>query len=179
MTGIQIDSIVEDRLPGKEEAWLVFSACVFPIHAWVTIVFLYNLPSLILKANIWQIFGVLAYALVFALFESLLLFVFLVLLGAVLPRRLFRERFALLGTLLALIIPAFTLLLNTHFMQESTWAWIPVLSLAGAGIFVSLRYPENSSRQHALAGRFTLIASLYLIFDLLALVILVVMVILQ
>ena len=78
-----------------------------------------------------------------------------------------------------LIIPAFALLLNTHFMQESTWAWIPVLSLAGAGIFASLRYPEHGSRQHALAGRFTLIASLYLIFDLLALVILVVMVILQ
>ena len=152
---------------------LVMSACIFPIHIWVTIVYLYNFPSLILKANIWQILGVLAYTLVFAFIESLLLFGFLALAAAFLPRMLFRERFVYMGTLLALIIPGFALLVNTQFMQESSWAWIPVIGLTGAGLIASLRRPVDGARQIALAERFTLISSLYFILDLLSLLFLV------
>ena len=152
---------------------LVMSACIFPIHIWITIVYLYNFPSLILKANIWQILGVLAYTLVFAFIESLLLFGFLALAAAFLPRMLFRERFVYMGTLLALIIPGFALLVNTQFMQESSWAWIPVIGLTGAGLIASLRRPVDGARQIALAERFTLISSLYFILDLLSLLFLV------
>lgn len=152
---------------------LVMSACIFPIHIWVTIVYLYNFPSLILKANIWQILGVLAYTLVFAFIESLLLFGFLALAAAFLPRTLFRERFVYMGTLLALIIPGFALLVNTQFMQESSWAWIPVIGLTGAGLIASLRRPVDGARQIALAERFSLISSLYFILDLLSLLFLV------
>ena len=173
MTGIRIFSSIKDRFPNRKEALLVMSACIFPIHFWVTIVFLYNFPSLILKANIWQILGVLAYTLVFALFESLLLFGFLALLAAVLPRRFFKERFVYLGTFLALVIAGFALLVNTQFMQESSWAWIPVIGLTGAGLFASLRRPVGDIRQTALAERFSLIASLYFILDIFALVFLV------
>ena len=168
MTGIKIFSSIEDRFPSKKEAWLVFSACIFPIHIWITIVFLYNFPSLILKANLVQILGVLSYTLVFAVFESMVLFGFLVLLAAVLPRRFFRERFVFLGTLLALIIAGLALLVNTQFMQAASWAWIPVIGLTGAGLLTSMRRPVEGSRQTALAERFTLMASLYLILDLLA-----------
>ena len=152
---------------------LVMSACIFPIHIWVTIVYLYNFPSLILKANIWQILGVLAYTLVFAFIESLLLFGFLALAAAFLPRMLFRERFVYMGALLALIIPGFALLVNAQFMQESSWAWIPVIGLTGAGLIASLRRPVDGARQIALAERFTLISSLYFILDLLSLLFLV------
>lgn len=169
MTGIQIFASIEDRLPSKKEALLVFSACIFPIHIWITIVFLYNFPSLLLKANTWQIIGVLAYALVFALIESLLLFGFLVLLAGVLPRSFFRERFVYLGTLLALVIAVFALLINTQFMQESSWAWIPVIGVVGAGLFATFRRPVDDSRRTALAERFTPIATLYFILDVLAL----------
>ncbi|MBK5108341.1 MAG: hypothetical protein JJE12_09420 [Anaerolineales bacterium] len=173
MTGIKIFSSIEDRFPSRKEALLVMSACIFPIHIWITIVFLYNFPSLILRANIWQILGVLAFALIFAFFESLVLFGFLVLLAALLPRRFFRERFVYLGTLLALVIPGFALLVNTQFMHESSWAWIPVIGLTAAGLFASLRRPVDDSRQTVLAERFTLISSLYFVLDMLALLYLV------
>jgi len=169
MAEIQFPDSLRDRFPSKKEAWLVFSACIFALQVWSTIVFLYNFPSLILKANIWQIISVLGFTLVFAFLESLLLFGFLVLLAAVLPRKLFRERFVYLGARMALGITAFALLLNTQFMQQSTWAWIPVIGLTGAGLFVSLRRPVEENRQNALAERFTLLAALYILLDVLAL----------
>jgi hypothetical protein len=169
MTETQISSALWARFPTKQEALLVFSACIFPIHIWTTIVFLYNFPSLILKANLWQILGVLAYALVFALFESLLLFGFLVLLAAILPREAFMGRFVPVGTLLALVITGVALLVNTQFMQKNSWAWLPVLAVIVFGLFASLRRPAEGSPMTLLAERFTLIASLYILLDLLAL----------
>lgn len=145
------------------------SACIFPIHIWTTIVFLYNFPSLILKANLWQILGVLAYALVFALFESLLLFGFLVLLAAMLPRKAFLQRFVPMGTLLALVITGLALLVNTQFMRENPWGWLPVLAGIVFGLLASLHQPADGSFLSRLAERFTLIASLYILLDLSAL----------
>lgn len=145
------------------------SACIFPIHIWTTIVFLYNFPSLILKANLWQILGVLAYALVFALFESLLLFGFLVLLAAMLPRKAFLQRFVPMGTLLALVISGLALLVNTQFMRENPWGWLPVLAGIVFGLLASLHQPADGSFLSRLAERFTLIASLYILLDLSAL----------
>ena len=169
MTEMRFLDSIRHRFPTQQEAWLVFSACIFPLHIWVTIVFLYNFPSLILKANLVQILGVLSYALVFAFFESLLLFGFLVLLAAVLPPSFLRVRFVYLGTIIALVIAGLALLVNTRFMQDSAWAWIPIIGLTGAGLYTSLRRPVDSCRQRALAERFTLMASLYIILDLLAL----------
>jgi hypothetical protein len=102
------DSLI-DRLPDKNDAWLVFSACIFAIHMWSTIVFLYNFPSLIPKASIWQIISVLGFALVFAL------------------------------------------RLNTQFIQQTTWAWVPVIGLSAPGLFATLRSPVEKNRQNALA----------------------------
>ena len=169
MAESQFTDSARERFPNKREAWLVFSVCVFAIHVWSTIVFLYNFPSLILKANIWQIISVLGFALVFAFLESLLLFGFLVLLAAVLPQKLFRERFVYLGARMALGITVFALLLNTQFMQDAAWAWIPVIGLSGAGLFATLRRPLEENRQYALADRFTLTAGLYLLLDVFAL----------
>jgi hypothetical protein len=169
MTATQFSNFAASRFPGKQDAWLVFSACIFPIHIWITIVFLYNFPSLILKANLLQIMSVLSYSLVFALLESLILFGILVLLAAILPKRLFRERFVILGSLLALVIVGLALLLNTRFMQESTWAWIPVLGFTGAGVYATVRRAVDADRENSLAERFTIIAAIYIILDLLAL----------
>ncbi|MFL7892654.1 MAG: hypothetical protein ACK2UM_05020 [Anaerolineales bacterium] len=169
MTETLISNAFWARLPTKQEALLVCSACIFPIHIWTTIVFLYNFPSLILKANLWQILGVLAYALVFALFESLLLFGFLVLLAAMLPRKAFLQRFVPMGTLLALVITGLALLVNTQFMRENPWGWLPVLAGIVFGLLASLHQPADGSFLSRLAERFTLIASLYILLDLSAL----------
>jgi len=169
MAGIQIYKPITQRFPSKGNALLVFSACIFPIHTWITIVFLYNFPSLILRANIWQIVGVLAYSLVFALIESTFLFGFLTLLAVLLPHRIFKFRFVQIGTFLALVITGFALLLNTQFMQQSSWVWLPVIGATVVGLFAVLLRPIKKSRTKALAERFMLISSLYFALDLVAL----------
>jgi hypothetical protein len=170
MTEIHYPGSFLDRFPSRHEVLLVFAACIFPIHAWTTIVFLYNFPSLILKANLWQILGVFAYALIFALLESLLLLGVFVLLAVILPTKVFRERFVYLGTILALVIPGLALLANTQFMQDAPWAWLPLLGVTGTGLIASFRRQVDDSRQAALANRFTLIGGLFFCLDMAAMV---------
>lgn len=54
-------------------------------------------------------------------------------------------------------------------MQDATRVWIPVIGLCGAGLFATRRRPVEESRQNKLAERFTMIAALYLLLDVLAL----------
>lgn len=165
--------MIVQRLPAKRDAWLVFSACIFPLHIWATIVFLYNFPSLILKANIWEIAGVLAYMLVFALLESFFLFIFLVLLSAILPSRLFRERFVYLGSILPILIAFIALSLNTRLVEDQLWIMVPILVAVGLVFIFFYRRSTEDSRQRAFAERLTLLAGLYFVMDLVCFVYLV------
>ena len=97
------------------------------------------------------------------------LFGFLVLLAAMLPRKAFLQRFVPMGTLLALVITGLALLVNTQFMRENPWGWLPVLAGIVFGLLASLHQPADGSFLSRLAERFTLIASLYILLDLSAL----------
>jgi hypothetical protein len=55
--------------------WKLFLVCIFPIHAWAILMVLLDFEWIGNRSNILDSFGVAAYALVFALFESLLLFI--------------------------------------------------------------------------------------------------------
>ncbi len=144
----------------------MFSACIFPFHIWITTVFLYNFPSLILKANVRQILGVLATVLVFALIESLCLFVFLVFLAVVLPKKYLRDRFVQLGSLLAMILAGLALLVNTQIVQETSWILLPILVAISVYLIIIQRRPIDRTRQSAFAERFTLLSGLYFFLDL-------------
>jgi hypothetical protein len=136
----------------------------------MTIVFLYNIGSLLLKANIWQMLGVLAYMFSTAFFESFFLFGILILLSIMLPRRIFGERFVYLGTSLALIITGMVLIINTPIILEMTWI-MPLL----AGIFLIyiiyiLLLPADKIQKSALAERLTVISSIYVFIDIICII---------
>lgn len=65
--------------------------------------FSYKLPGWLLHVRIWDIAGIFAYTLTLSLFESLIALSALVLLAAILPQPLFRQRFATQGGLLVLL----------------------------------------------------------------------------
>jgi hypothetical protein len=67
---------------------LIFGWCVFLIHVWAIVNILVVLPSWALRLGLFELLGVSAYPLVFALLESILVWLFLILLGLVLPRKL-------------------------------------------------------------------------------------------
>ena len=165
MTRTRLLDFVIQHLPSRQDAYLVFSACVFPIHFWMTFVLLYNLRSIILKANFLQTIGVFSYSFALAFFESVLLFCFLIILCFILPGRLFRERFVYLGTSLALVIPGVALITNTPELMNRTW----LIFLLSIGIFAYLIYiitrPRDRVKKSTVAERLTVISSLYIFLD--------------
>lgn len=165
MLNIKVFDTIIGRFPTRQESFLVFSVCVFSIHFWISIAFLYNFPSLILKANIWQMLGVLAYMFTFALIESFSLFLFIVLISVLLPNRFVGERFVSLGTILAIAFTVTAIILNNQLAVDRIWLILTSSAILLATlIFVNTR--DSSYKQmNRIAERFTVSAYLFIIMD--------------
>ena len=159
--------IIQSKFPSKGESWLVFSACIFPVHFWMTFVLLYNLNSILLKADLWQAIAIFAYSYSLALLESILLFTCILLLAVILPQKALRDRFVYLGTSLAFIISAIALITNTPKLMNQKW----LIMLIGLGILLYLGYvitrPLQQVSTSKVAERLTVMSILFLSIDIL------------
>ena len=80
----------------------IFSSAAFCTYSWALIIFFWDIPSLLLRYNTTDILGYAAYQFMFALFESALVTIFVMLLGFVLPAKFIRSTFQTSGTALVL-----------------------------------------------------------------------------
>jgi hypothetical protein len=96
--------IIRNRLPARQDFLYVFGSVVFAVYSWSMRGFLYQLSSLILYYNLWQIIAVLFYLLAYALLESMIFAGSLVLAGFLLPQKWLREGFAYKGFLTTLVL---------------------------------------------------------------------------
>ncbi len=102
------------KYDSKQDLWSLFLMCAFPLHLWTLLLAFRDLSWLAERTNFGDAIGVLSYGMIFALFESLLLFTFAFLLELLLPLGWGREkRLAIIGALI--LILAF-------------WAMLPQLS---------------------------------------------------
>jgi hypothetical protein len=87
----------------RQGLWSLFLIVAFPIHVWTFILYFRDISWITERTNSWNAIGVGAYALIFAFFESLAIFLVLFLFGLLLPRQWLEEkRIALLGALFLL-----------------------------------------------------------------------------
>lgn len=105
-------ALLRNRLPTKHESFLVFTTAFVIIYSWSTLAFFNYLPGWMLFLDTWTIAGIFAYSQVFALFESLLALLFLVVVAAALPGRLFRERFVAQGAVIVFLAAAGAIILQ-------------------------------------------------------------------
>ncbi len=174
-----------------QSLWRLFVLSALPVHVWALVMFFADLVWISERTNLWDALGVGAYALLFALIESVLLFGVAALLGFVVPRRWMPEgRLALMGVLslaasfwaiagqLAFLwqapTPAFlveSLATNAHPLRI-----LYLLALLGVSATVavpailvarSLNSPAAKAEKAvgALAERLSTLVSLYLFFD--------------
>ena len=161
-------TVLSERMPPKNELFLVLAACIFPIHVWISLVLLYKFPSLILKANIGQILGVFAYTLVFTLFESLLFFGFLILIAVALPAQYFRSRFVHRGTLIALSLAVFALILNFWILADNKLPITIIAIIFFLFIVYVSRYSKKTDLVVSFAERLIVISVIFVIADVLS-----------
>ncbi len=84
---------IKDRLPPKEDLVNIALACILTANTWAILVFLYSFPSLGLQMYMGELIATLAYTLGGAMFEALLILLFLCGLAIFLPDRFFRKDF--------------------------------------------------------------------------------------
>jgi hypothetical protein len=96
-------NFIKSRFASREQLILLFAACVFIIHVWSIISVLREVPAWVLRLNFWDLIGVIAYTQLYALAESVVVFLVLIIVAAVLPSKLFRDKLVALGTMVVLI----------------------------------------------------------------------------
>ncbi len=121
------------RLPESQAILQVYAVIAVMFSGWTIYLFLHKLPSWLLTLNAGEIFTVFSYAMVVNLLESLIVLLLLLLACIVLPARLLRNEFAVLGTILSLglvgSLMAVLLLLNKFGIAGSSRLWAGVLAV--------------------------------------------------
>ena len=160
------------RLPSRGEALLLGGACVALIHVWAVLNFLREVPALLLRMTYSELLAAGAYTLVFALLESVLLFLALVLLAVLLPASWLREGFAVRGVLVLCVLLAW-LFLSPRLQNQPPWASVLLLAVLLVALGLSYKLLRNQQGlAHTirdLLERLSLLSGLYLALDLLSL----------
>lgn len=171
--------LLKNRLPSKREVLLIFALSFVLIYSWSTIMFFNYLPGWLLYLDGWTIAGIFAYSQVFALFESLLVLFGLLTIAAVLPRRLFRERFVPQGVVIVTLAAVGAV--SLHVTKEVP-LWPSKTLLFGLlvylfGVVISTRMIEKNRRVkdgiEKLADRIVVLLYFYLPLVLLSMLIIV------
>jgi len=175
----------------RQGLWSLFLVCALPLHAWTLLLAFRDISWLTDRTNSWDAIGVLCYGLLFALVESILLFLVIALLGLLLPSRWEPERRIGMLSVVVLILCLWAMLGQLFFLlnvqvpagiiaflvgwQHPLWIIYSVVpAIVGATfllpILAILRSERNRRFLAALIDRLGLLAMFYLLFDVAALV---------
>lgn len=163
----------QDKKISIREALTVLAVCAFPINIWAIIGILYQVPAWILSNSRWDFIGLIALALTYTLAEILALFLPLLAAGWLAPARWLKGRFVALSTAVVLEVTVFVLLL--HFVEGLIWKKrllaIPFIVILGCLFFLVVRFPKFGRGLEMAAERMTILASIFLFFNLVSVII--------
>lgn len=144
---------------------------MFLVHIWAVVNILVILPSWALRLGLFELLSVTAYALVFALAESLLIWLLLLLLSILLPKKILRAEFLPQSATFVFILALISGLL--HFSQELIYTYqqatlIFLALILALALFLSYR-AGKSRKYHDLTAnllsRIIVLSGIYVFFD--------------
>lgn len=126
---------IRNRFPSRDEMLYGLAACTLPVFIWSIINMLKEIPAWILRMSTWDLVGAISYTQAFALIESIIVFLLILVLALILPERFFRNKFL---TLTAMIVSISTFWFAlAHYNVESIRTWKMNQFLMWAVIFGS------------------------------------------
>jgi hypothetical protein len=164
--------------PRKNLVYLL-TACAVPIHVWSIIVLLYEIPGWMLRLNIWDLAGVAAYTMVYALAETLLFAMPVVVLNLMLALAVPRPNgFVAHSALAILLTGAWIVTANSTLDVLRAWGGLQVVAGLGlylasilAAFFAVQRLPRLEAAILSILDRLVVLAFLYLAIDLVSLLV--------
>ncbi|RMH02228.1 MAG: hypothetical protein D6706_00455 [Chloroflexi bacterium] len=165
-------AIFKRRLPSRQDLLYVFAACAFPVHVWLIINVMREVPAWILRLSMWDLLGVVAYSLLFALLETAVVTVFFVVLGMMLPQRWIQGRFVSLATLLVMISAVWFVVLhynsqaieNRQIVTLGIWLASYLLVMGGA-VLALYRSQRVETAVAAFVQRLVVLSFFYIVVD--------------
>lgn len=102
----------------RQGLWTLFLMCALPLHVWTLILAFRDFDWITARTNSWDAVGVLSYGLLFAIFESIVVFAATALSGLLAsPKWEEKRRIALLSTLV-FIVSLWSMFNQAYFINE-------------------------------------------------------------
>lgn len=179
----------------KGDIFKLFLVCAFPIHVWSIIMFLRDFDWISERTNSWDAIGVGGYALLLALLESFIVFVLLFILSFLVHKiwqpdtrlaimsvlmfvislwAIFTQGFFLLGGMVPNSIYQFLVDSGHPFRYIYGTMWTITIITVAVPVFLLLRSEKLVRWVLAVIERIILLSGLYLVFDFIGIVIVVV-----
>lgn len=186
---------INTQIYSKQGLWSLFLMCAFPLHAWTLILAFRDISWLIERTNAWDAVGVTAYGLLFALVESVAIFLVATVLGFLVSVQWDKDRRVALLTVLVLIASLWAMvdqlffLLNVslpgqmiHFLVQTDHPlrvlYTVVLAMVISTVLIPAILVLQSRRffqfVQGLIERLSMLTMFYLLFDIVGLVIVIV-----
>ncbi len=168
----------KQRFPSGEDLLYTFAAVAFPIHVWLIVIVMQEVPAWILRLTLWDLLGVISYDLLFALVETVIVFVGLVLLAAVLPPKWMSRRMVVVSAVILFVLSLWVAFLhyNSQLIERrqivalALWGISLVAVLAGL-LWTILQRPAIEKKVKSFVQQLANLSFLYLFFDVIAIII--------
>jgi hypothetical protein len=179
----------------KQTLWSLFLIAAFPLHLWTLLLSFRDISWVAERTNFRDAIGVISYGMIFAFLESILFFLFALLCGMLIPLRWGKEKRLAIISILALTLALWAMLSQLYALR--VWGvpdvFIRFLSMSSHPLrtiyFVALAFVAPPAILSILAiykserisriildmiDRISLLAVFYLLFDFVALIIVVI-----
>lgn len=132
-----------------------------------------DVPSWVLYLRGWEVVGMVAYALSFALFETLLVFLIIILVGLVVPNRWVVDRYIPLASLWLVELAIMAIVFQHHIIRHLPKRNLVIafgLILAVSSL-IPIRFPKVGNFFRWVSDRLVILSFIYIFFDVLGLVV--------
>lgn len=173
----------------------LFLTCAFPLHLWALIMIFRDISWVTQRTNLWDAIGVASYGLIFAFVESLITFLVVALLGLLIPNQWYADRRIAFLSLLILITAVWGIIAQLLIIWNISLPASAIQFLRNSGhplrilyaaclavvaptillpAYFFVRSNKSVAFMQSLMERLSLLTGLYLFFDLLGLIIVII-----
>jgi len=175
--------------------WYLFVMCAFPLHLWTILLVFQDVGWVTERTNSWDAVGVASYGLLFALVESILLFLVFSAIGFILPRYWKTKKRVSFIMLLVMILSIWGMIGQLLFIWNINLPWSVIHFLANSGhplrllyilalsiviptvstpVYIFLKSEDAIARVKNIADQLSLLTGLYLLFDVIGIIIVII-----
>jgi hypothetical protein len=133
------------------------------------------------KLNIFEVASVSAYAVAFSLFESLLLCLFFLIIGGILPERFFRKKFVAHVMMIMLVSSIWAVIAQFNYSEVYGWTFAELLPWLVVYLFSILivyyfvqRFDRLASVVYRVVQRISVLATLYIFVGVIGMVVVII-----